>query len=683
MGLLSPWFLVGLAAAGLPVWLHLLRRHRSEPLRFSSLMFFEPRTQSSIKHRRLEYLLLLSLRLALLLLLVLAFANPFLTSKGAIATSGRKLALYVIDNSLSMRESNAIGRAKQQALAAIAELPQGSQGQVIALGSQVQLLTQATQDRDQLRAAVAALQPGDSAGSYGELVRAVRSIAQAVRMPVEVHLFSDMQRTSLPAAFSDLRLPAGTVLVPHATADSRRPNWAVERVTAPRRVTDVKKARVQATVAGYGTGAARREVSLVVNNRGVATRSVDIPASGRATVEFLSLDVPYGLNRCEVRISPADNLPDDDRFYFAVERADPKRVLFVHEARQPRGLLYFRTALESGAEAGFAIDAATADQVGNIVPGKYAAVVLSDVAALPANFEEALKKYVRDGGAVLVAMGPVSATRARVPVFDEAVVESRYTPRSGERFQSAGTFDPEHPVLRRAGGWQSVKFYQVVRVQPGNARVVARLADDTPLILEKKLGEGRVLLFASTFDNISNDFPLHASFVPFTEQTINYLSGEEGRPSAVPVDSYVELRSAKDQGTAVEVSDPDGRRLLSLQEAATAQNFRVTRAGHYEIRRGNGRNELIAANTDRRESDLDLIPKETLALWKDTGSPAAGAGGPAEEAERSRRPLWPYLLAAALAAALVESFVASRYMKAPAARSKLKEEAQSAPVGHL
>ena len=37
------------------------------------------------------------------------------------------------------------------------------------------------------------------------------------------------------------------------------------------------------------------------------------------------------------------------------------------------------------------------------------------------------------------------------------------------------------------------------------------------------MGEGRVLVFASTFDNISNDFPLHASFVPFVEQTAQYL----------------------------------------------------------------------------------------------------------------------------------------------------------------
>ena len=78
MGFFTPWFLAGTLAVGLPIWLHLLRKHRTNPLPFSSLMFFEQHIQSSIKHRRLRYLLLFALRTALVLLLVLAFAQPYI-----------------------------------------------------------------------------------------------------------------------------------------------------------------------------------------------------------------------------------------------------------------------------------------------------------------------------------------------------------------------------------------------------------------------------------------------------------------------------------------------------------------------------------------------------------------------------------------------------------------------------
>ncbi len=75
MGFLNPWFLGGLLAVGLPVWLHLLKRHKTDPQPFPSLMFFEHREQSSVQHRRLDYILLFILRMLMLVLLALLFAS--------------------------------------------------------------------------------------------------------------------------------------------------------------------------------------------------------------------------------------------------------------------------------------------------------------------------------------------------------------------------------------------------------------------------------------------------------------------------------------------------------------------------------------------------------------------------------------------------------------------------------
>ena len=85
------------------------------------------------------------------------------------------------------------------------------------------------------------------------------------------------------------------------------------------------------------------------------------------------------------------------------------------------------------------------------------------------------------------------------------------------------------PSMEKADRWAGVKFYFAV------ARGSRRRARDRPahrpdaVLLEKKIGEGRVLLFASGLDNLTNDFPLHPVFVPFVEQTARYLSGTERR----------------------------------------------------------------------------------------------------------------------------------------------------------
>jgi hypothetical protein len=293
MGLLAPWFLAGLTALGVPIFVHLLRRHKSTPQPVSSLMFFERGTQSSTRYRRLHYLLLFALRCALVLLVVLAFANPYL--RRAAADANARLLLIVLDNSFSMRAGTRFSEAKQQALAVLARKSYAQKAQIMVLGGKLDALTQAITDDAQLHAALASIQPGDGHANFGDLARAIRPMAETFRGPIDLHLFSDMQRTAMPANLADALLPSNVTLIfEPVVKGSAPPNWTVESVDAPDSLSDPKdptRSRVQAVVAGFGTPAAAKTVSLVVNGKVIATRKVDVPAGGRATVEFAPLDV--------------------------------------------------------------------------------------------------------------------------------------------------------------------------------------------------------------------------------------------------------------------------------------------------------------------------------------------------------------------------------------------------------
>ena len=123
---------------------------------------------------------------------------------------------------------------------------------------------------------------------------------------------------------------------------------------------------------------------------------------------------------------------------------------------------------------------------------------------------------------------------------------------------------------------------------------------------------------------MANDFPIHASFVPFIEQTARYLGRLDAGPASVLVGGFAELRDSKEKGAAVDVLDPKGERALSLEEATKAQNIQFTMAGFYDIRRPNGRNELVAVNADRHESDLAPVSQDSLTLWQNTAQGTAG-----------------------------------------------------------
>jgi hypothetical protein len=657
MGFLSPWFLGGLVAIGLPLWLHLLRQFKRTPQPFSSLMFFERRVQSSVRHRRLRYLMLLALRLALLLLLALAFASPFIMRSTA-SQNRRKLTLIAIDRSFSMRDADHMERAKAEARRLVRDLPGGFVAQIAALDSHLETLTAYETERGSLNAAVDGLTVGDQTSSYGELARALRLLDKTANMRIEAHLVSDMQQSSLPGnGFHDLQLEPGTAFFLHSVAEPKKENWAVESVTVPAQIFDPKQSRLTAAIAGWQTAAATRQVSLVLNNRTVATKSVAVPANGRAQVEFLGFDVPYGENRGEIRIEPHDSLPQDDGYLFSVERGDPRRVLFLYAGGRSREGFYYKAAMESSTSAGLLVDQAQLEQAPNIDLTKFVFVVLSDPGELDAGVARKIRSYVEKGGALFIALG-IDTTRCDcVPITGAKV-------SAGNLAQAAGEIDAQHPALAEVGRFDNVQFSHSALLRPNaGAKVLAKFADGSPLLTEERIGEGRVLTFAAMLDNSNSDFPMHASYVPFVVQSGLYLSGASDIPSSVVVGTPATLRHAKSETTAADVVGPTGKHELALSDAGKAMTFDLAQAGFYEVQSAGGRRSLLAVHADRRESDLTTIPDETLELWRNTGSTAPAdktAAGPSSTTPWS---LWRYVLTLALLAACVESIFATRYLK--------------------
>jgi hypothetical protein len=670
MGLFAPWFLAGLAGVALPLYLHLLKKLKTTPKQVPSLMFYESRTLSSTHHRRLRYFLLLSLRLAFLALLILAFANPFI-NRSAAAFASNRLVLLVVDNSFSMRAGTRLADAKDAAIRVLSAKG-AARAQVAAFGSELQLMTpQPVEDQSALRAAVQSIQPGDGHGNFGELARGVRAMAESVHTPIELHLFSDLQRGQLATVFSDMALPDNVKLVTHTVITKAQPNWTVEAVDVPGQVwgKDAKPVHVQAVIAGFGTPAAQRTVSLVVNGKTTATKPVSVPANGRATVAFPALEVPYGFSRCEVKIDAADAFPADDLRRFAVQRSDPQKALLIHNYGDSRSPFYVGAALSAAAQSAFSLESITVNEAADRQPANYAFIILSDLNSLPSLLENSLTGYVRSGGSLLIAAGTSAGGRSQIPIFGARIVQTRDYSRVPDRYMAVGSSDASFPAVAKAGGWAGVKFFYALDVDPGidpgAARVIVRLSDQTPLLLEKRIGEGRVVLLTSGLDNLTNDFPLQPAFVPFIEQTARYLAGSERQGGARPVDAYLELRNAKERAQGVEVTDPEGKRPLTLGEAASAQSFQLTEAGYYQLRLANGRQDVVGVNPDPKESNLDVIPDDVLALWQGKAggeSPQqASAPGPAVP-RKTPQTLWWYVMLLVFASAIAESALASRYL---------------------
>ena len=96
---------------------------------------------------------------------------------------------------------------------------------------------------------------------------------------------------------------------------------------------------------------------------------------------------------------------------------------------------------------------------------------------------------VSRGGAALITLGPNTERDGRIPLSSDRASQVRET-------QGAGFVDSQHAALAGAGRFENVQFSGTARWAPkANARVIAKLADASPLLVEQPMGEGRGIWF--------------------------------------------------------------------------------------------------------------------------------------------------------------------------------------------
>src|SRR5437867_10860829 len=117
MSFLNPMFFWGLAAVGVPIALHLIKRERANKVEFPTLMFLRRVSKRTIRYQKLRHLLLLLLRVLAFLFLALAFTRPFREMVQLSAAAGKAPAarIIILDNSWSMGYGDRWDRAKKAA----------------------------------------------------------------------------------------------------------------------------------------------------------------------------------------------------------------------------------------------------------------------------------------------------------------------------------------------------------------------------------------------------------------------------------------------------------------------------------------------------------------------------------------------------------------------------------------
>ena len=666
--LLAPLFLLGLVALAVPVLVHLTQRQQARVVAFPSLMFVKRIPFETTRRRRLRDLLLLAMRALALALVVVAFARPFWPQPPEVlAAEGARELVLLVDRSYSLRADGQWARVQAAVSAALDEVRPGDRVSLVSFADRAELLVRASLDVDEVRAAAAALRPGDGATAYGGALKVAAGVlAESPRPRREAVLVSDFQQIGWsPEGL--FRLPPGAAFRPVVIPASDAANVAVAPLTIERQVRADAPERLVVTGTARrraGAGApARVAMTLEVDGRPVQTDTLSFEGRDVATVVFAPVVRGRDTLRVTTRVVP-DAQPADDAFHAVVGEAPAIDVLVIGPASGETadgGRDYLGRALSIGdrprvVQAAVPADAVTAERLAA------ARVVIVQDGVVGDGLAALLRAFVESGGGLVMLAGARMRLDGEL-VWPVTLQGEDDHGRDGARLVQLAYGHPVFESFRapRSGDFSTVRVRRSRRLaaRPGD-QVLAWFSTGRPALVEGVRGRGRVLVAALPVGDAAwSDLPLKPAFLPFVHELMRHAAGY--RPDA----GWLTVGEAVDTGVASSMLvGPDGTR-QSPPDGSTV--VPVDSAGFHEVRGPREAQPLrvVAVNVNPREAEPEVIDpdvmRQALTVGRDgDAATAAAAAVPSPEAQEQQQRWWWYLLAAGMLLLAVESWWSGR-----------------------
>jgi len=563
MTFLNPLVLFGLAAAAIPIVLHLLNLRKLKTVEFSTLRFLKELQRTSIRRLKIRQWLLLLLRTLLVVFLVLAFSRPAI--RGSLAGLGSTEAstgiAIVLDDSPSMGIRNDRGIVFDQAKALAQKiLGFARPGDAVSLLRLSETGAPESQDRflsaETARKALEGMTLTQKAFPYGKIFAAARRLtASSQHANREIYLLTDAQRSQFtvdPVAMDtvsprDERLRVFVVEIP----SPRRENAAVTAVTLE---SSLLAPQLPITLKAVVRNAGERSISnaigsLYLDGTRVAQQSFSAAAGGAATLQFTAVPATRGIVTGAVQIED-DVLDIDNRRTFVINIPTNIRVLLVGSSSRDTHYPFVALTLagDSSLSRLFTVERIAQDRLERMDVGQYDVILLANPGAIPAREGARLATAVRNGAGLVLFPGRLTDAvslnaslfaAAEIPPFTAAPAPTGPSPQSTDGFLTFGTVDFSHPLFagmftRQAGhhgGPPSLDGPRIVTaagLNPGRPGLtVITMSDGRPFLCDYTIGSGHILAFAVDADTMMSDFPFKGLFAPLLHRSMMYLAGQQ------------------------------------------------------------------------------------------------------------------------------------------------------------
>ncbi len=714
-------FMLGwLAAAAVPLIIHLWNRRKYREVPWAAVQFLAAAIRRNARRIQLQQWLLLAVRTLIIVLVVLAMAEPFLEQVGLNFVAGQRThKVLVIDGSYSMAyrptDSSRFTRAKQLAAQIVDESTQGDGFTLVLMSDPPRVIVgNPAFAASSFIEEIDSLQLPHAGGDLPATLAKVEEVLDEAEREnpglerSEVYFLTDLGRNSwlpelgegqaavqLREQFGNLARRAALVVLDLGQSASE--NLAVTDLQAQQSyATTGQDVTFQAQVRNFGSQPRSHHLAeLLIDGTRVQEAFVDIEPGGEATLSFSHRFETPGSYEVQVRLG-ADLLDLDNRRYLALPVKSHLRVLLV--AGKQDAARYVADALDPERSEDSLVRPQVVAESALVETdlADYDAVFLCNVAQFTSGEAKLLQSYLKRGGGLVFFLGD----RVLPERYNQQLTGGKegvhvLPARIGEPVAEAQyRFDPldyEHPIVsifrgRERAGLLTTPVYRyyklIVPPEWPQSRVALAFAGGDPAIVESPRYRGRSILVATAGSLASVDpvtktpwttMPAWPSFVPIVQELLAQAVGSQSDQFNARVgDAVGGALPLAALDVPIAVTPPAGQKASVRAEAETDHArwaFDATdESGIYAAEFGEplAETQKFAVNLDTAESDLTKADTADLPSvlrvqtdWQNLDEP--------REANISRRSgLHQWLLYGALALLLGEVYLAWRFGKGTA-----------------
>lgn len=640
LNFLNPSVLFALAAATLPLLIHLFNRRKIKSISFSTIHFLKQLERKQMRNLRIRQLLLLILRTLIIIFLVLAFARPTIKSgSGSLLAERTPIeGIIILDHSLSLNEIQMTGTLLKSLREAFDKLQE-----IFMAGDRVTILQGTLPTRELIKQenfqpnlwerVHSKLQPNYLKSNLtSALILAIEQLRQSHYFNREIYIISDFQKSAMDVSelkqFADQiskdNIKLFTLSIPHNNFE----NISIDSVEVENRLIEKNQLLKLKTFLNnhHKVKHLNTMESVLLNGKRVAQKNLTLKNGNINQIPFQLTLTENGFVEGEIQIE-SDALIEDNRRFFNFYV--PKKIRILHflpdknsdsfipliiRPAENRGVLkYSKTVSLKWSDYNF---------------NDYDVILLEGLREIPSNLTQRLKNFTSQGGSILLIPGADIVIPQYQKIIQElgigSIVELIGTPGNVQQFLTISKIQWNHMMFEGLFESQRKQFnplevYANYRVRLNSqTETLISLSDGSPYLVLKKINKGTAALLTSALDLKWSELPIKGFVIPLMYRLIYYMGTRKilDRETVSCGESFQQLFTDLEPPYNFKlIGVGDSEIKLTPQFKGTDVLLRIEnieQPGNYRILHNDQTLTVFSVNTWQEESQMDFFSNNDL-----------------------------------------------------------------------